>query len=117
APPVLYVKGNPHALNSAAAVAIIGTRDPTSFGAKCAFKLGNTFAAEATVVSGLARGCDTQGHLGCIEAGGTAVAVLAHGLDRIYPRENAELGVAISETGGCLVTEYPIGTRPFRSQF
>ncbi len=117
APPVLYVKGHSVALNSAATVAIIGTREPTPFGAKCALKLGKAFAAEATVVSGLARGCDTQGHIGCIEAGGTAVAVLAHGLDRIYPRENAELGVSISETGGCLISEYPIGTRPFRSQF
>jgi DNA processing protein len=116
-PPVLYVKGNRVSLNSGAAIAIIGTREPTAFGVKCAFKLGSAFAAEATVVSGLARGCDTQGHLGCLEAGGTAVAVLAHGLDRVYPRENTELAVAIAETGGCLVSEYPIGTRPFRSYF
>ncbi len=59
-------------------------------------------------MSGLARGCDTHAHEGCLEAGGVGVAVLAHGLDRKIPA----LAERLLERGGALVSEYPIGTPP-----
>jgi DNA processing protein len=69
------------------------------------------------VVSGLALGCDTQGHRGCLEESGTAVAVLAHGLDEVHPNANRPLAEEIVAKGGCLVSEYPIGTEPKPNQF
>jgi DNA processing protein len=68
------------------------------------------------VVSGLARGIDTAAHRGALEAGGTTVAVMGTGLDRIYPPENERLAAAITE-GGALVTEFPPGSLPKASAF
>ncbi|MCH8275856.1 MAG: DNA-processing protein DprA, partial [Armatimonadetes bacterium] len=76
-------------------------------------------AAEAgfAIVSGLAHGCDTYGHEGCLEGHGVAVGVLAHGLDRVYPAANRDLAERLLESGGCLVSEYPVGVRPMRAAF
>lgn len=112
-PAILYVKGDADSLNSSMSVAIIGTREPTDFGKGSAVKISSYFAeAGVCVVSGLARGCDTLAHKGCLKEGGLTVAVLAHGLDQIYPPENGELATKIFESGGCLVSEYPPGTKP-----
>jgi DNA processing protein len=113
-PPVLlYIKGNRECLSPPASVAVIGTREPTAFGERSAKKIGATIAAKGlVVVSGLALGCDTKAHEGCISAGGQTVAVLAHGLDRVYPKENAELAESIAEFNGCLISEYAPGTPP-----
>jgi DNA processing protein len=69
------------------------------------------------VVSGLAEGCDTEGHEGCLAAGGKTIAALAHGFGRIYPAKNKQLAERILESGGALITEYPPGTPPTRSSF
>lgn len=113
-PPVLlYIKGNKECLSPPASVAVIGTREPTEFGERSAKKIGATLAAKGiVVVSGLALGCDTNAHKGCISAGGQTVAVLAHGLDRVYPKENQGLAESILEFSGCLVSEYAPGTPP-----
>lgn len=117
APPVLCVKGNLDCLNQPA-IAVVGTRTPTQQGLETARKMGNMFAELGfIVVSGLARGCDTAAHKGCLEAGGVTVAVLAHGLDFIYPPENLQLAKRIITTGGCLLSEYPEGTSPHPAQF
>lgn len=71
----------------------------------------------ATVVSGLAIGCDTAAHSGCLSVHGETIAVLAHGLDRVYPAVNRELVGEILDTGGCLLSEYPPKTRPFPANF
>ena len=63
-------------------------------------------------MSGLALGCDTYAHQGCVEASGKAVAVMAHGLDYIYPKANTNLADLILKTGGVLVSEYPPGVKP-----
>ncbi len=116
--PILYCKGSPNGLNTTSAAAVIGTRDPTQHGRKMARLIGKALAqVEITVVSGLALGCDTEGHLGCLEAGGTGIAVLAHGLDRIYPKANIELAERLIESGGCLVSEYYPGVPPDRRKF
>ena len=118
-PPVLYVKGMPDASNSQpTAVAIVGTRKPTEYGVKAAITYGSFAARQGiSVVSGLAYGCDYYGHIGCLDKGGTAVAVLAHGLDTVYPPEHRDLATEIEQNKGCLVSEYPPGTRASRWNF
>ncbi len=110
-PPVIYIKGSHEALQSnSAVVAIIGTREPTDRGSKAAYDLGCIAAQNnLPVVSGLAYGCDYHGHAGCLDQGGIAVAILAHGLDMVYPRKHENLANQIIEKGGCLLSEYPPG--------
>jgi DNA processing protein len=117
-PAVLFVKGDPQALHGPRLVAIVGTREPTSYGETVARRSGKT-AAEAgfTVVSGLAHGCDTFGHEGCLDASGVGIAVMAHGLDKVYPAANRELASRLLDLGGCLVSEYPVGMAPARTAF
>jgi DNA processing protein len=107
APLLLYVRGDPAAL-AARAVAVVGTRQPTAFGLACARRFGQRVAeAGCTVVSGLALGCDTAGHEGCLEAQGRTVAVLPGPVDRIIPYGNRHLATRITTQGGCLASEYP----------
>lgn len=116
-PVVLYVKGEMSALGHPA-LAVVGTRDPTSFGAAAAERLGANLGAKGlVVVSGLALGCDTAAHEGCLQAHGTTVAVLAHGVDYVYPAKNRKLAHSIIEGGGALVSEYAPGTKPRPSYF
>jgi DNA processing protein len=68
------------------------------------------------VVSGLARGIDAAAHQGALDAGGRTVAVLGSGLDRVYPREHLPLARAI-EASGAVVTEFPLGTAPWKGNF
>ena len=117
-PLALYVKGPLAALHQARSVAIVGTREPTEFGAKAARSTGLVASeSSAVVVSGLAIGCDTWAHTGCMEGAGTGIAVLAHGLDKVYPAQNRELADELLEKDGCLVSEYPIGKKPDRWAF
>jgi len=82
------------------------------YSCRFARSLAHDLAAEgATVVSGLARGIDTVAHRAALDAGGRTVAVLANGLDTIYPPENARLADEIGEHGA-LITDYPLGTKP-----
>lgn len=112
-PVVLYARGNVRCLAAGSAVAVIGTREPSFFGAAAAERLAATLADKGIViVSGLAIGCDTAAHTGCLEAGGQTVAVMAHGLDHVYPAQNRALAERILDSGGCLVSEYPPGVRP-----
>lgn len=111
-PLILYYFGDLSVLNSGRSVAVVGTREPTEYGAGIAYIAGEVPAnCDRTVVSGLARGCDTAAHRGCIAARGRTVAFLAHGLDMIYPPENSALAQENVETGGCVATEYPVGTK------
>lgn len=118
-PPVLiYVKGDVAALNAIKRIAIIGTREPSEHGARIAFRLGEIFSQRNfCIISGLASGCDTYGHKGCLKANGQAIAILASGLDRITPVNNIKLAKEIIEKGGALVSEYPIGTAPCKGYF
>jgi DNA processing protein len=116
-PPIgLFVRGASLSTLSPA-VAIVGTRAPTARGPGVARRLAAGLAAAGvTVVSGLARGIDTAAHLGALEAGGTTVAVMGTGLDRVYPPENEHLASAIVRQGA-LVTEFPMGSDPRASAF
>ncbi|WP_068419911.1 DNA-processing protein DprA [Labrenzia sp. OB1] len=117
-PAVLYVKGDTSGLHSSKCLAVVGTREPTPYGEAVARKSAAT-AAEAgfIIVSGLAHGCDTLGHEGCLDAHGVGVAVMAHGLDKVYPAANRGLASRLLENGGCLVSEYPLGFKPMRTAF
>ena len=117
-PAVLFVKGQLDGLYREESIAIVGTRHPTSFGHRTAVKAGQ-LAAESgvAVVSGLALGCDTGAHRGCVDGKGVGVAVLAHGLDRVYPASNRELASQLLSEGGCLVSERPVGVKPTRWGF
>lgn len=117
-PTVLYYKGDVKCLNEMNAVAIIGTREPTEYGVKIARNLGSSFGKRNyVVVSGLALGCDMYGHMGCLDENGKTVAVMACGLDTVYPAKNKQLANEILEKGGCLISEYPIKTRVFKNFF
>lgn len=117
-PVILFYKGNKSCLYEEKSVAIIGTRKPSEHGLKIAHRLGYLFGSDDyVVVSGLAKGCDELGHLGCVEAKGKSVAVLPCGLDTVYPASNKKLAKDILDNGGCLVSEYKIGTKPYKNLF
>lgn len=118
-PPVLiFVKGSIACLNADKQVAIIGTRKPTDYGMKVAYRLGYRFAKLGhQIVSGLAIGCDTGAHNGAIDAKGSTLAVLPSGLDKIYPAANKKLGEKIISENGCLISEYPPESKLMKSNF
>lgn len=111
-----YYKGNIEKINNMT-VAIIGARNCTAYGRDMAGKISFELAVNGiNVVSGLARGIDSAGHWGCIEAGGVTYAVLGCGVDVCYPRENIELyeNVIVS---GAIISDYQMGTPPVSWQF
>lgn len=110
-PPILYVRGKVEALNREKAVAIVGSRNPTEFGAKMGTRLAELLAKDGyTIVSGLALGSDTVGHEGALKAGGVTVAVISTPIDApAYPKQNRELAERIVSGGGALVCEYAPG--------
>ena len=115
---LIFYKGNLNCLYEDKSIAIIGTRTPTERGKKIGEALGEYYAKEGfIVVSGLASGCDTYGHRGCLNMKGQTVATLPCGLDKYYPPENCDLGDEILENEGCLISEYKIGTNPSKIRF
>lgn len=115
-PPVLYVRGS-FVPGDEWALAVVGTRRPTMYGREVAERLTADLARnDVTVVSGLARGIDTVAHRAALAAGGRTVAVLASGVDIIYPPENRRLAEEITERGA-LVSDYPPGTKPRAEHF
>lgn len=113
-PPFLYLHGRLD--NVDRTVAIVGTREPTHYGRRASRHFAEALCRRGiTVVSGMARGIDTQAHIGAVEAGGKTIAVLGSGFERIYPEENAGLFHKIAENGA-VVTEFSLrsGPDPFR---
>ena len=120
-PAVLFTAGASGGLTplaaEPAAVALVGTRNPSPYGLEMAYELGRGLgAAGVTVVSGLALGIDAAAHRGCIDAGGPAVAVLAGGPDVPYPLTNRRLYGRI-RAGGTVISELPPGQRAYRWAF
>ncbi len=98
-------------------VAIVGTRNATSYGLRVTRSLASAFARSGvSVVSGMARGIDAAAHRAAIESGGRTVAVLGTGVDVPYPRGHRELHRMIAEKG-CVVSEYPPGSAAFKGTF
>lgn len=99
-------------------VGVVGTRKCDVYGRKLAFEWGETLAQNyIPVVSGLARGIDSFAHAGCIERQGKTIAVLGHGLDQVYPRDNIGLADRILENQGTLLSEYPPLIEPLPHHF
>jgi len=118
APPVLYTYGKLTEADQFA-LAVVGTRNSTTYGRQVTEHIVTDLAkGQVTVVSGLALGIDTIAHNAALEAGGRTIAVLACGLDIIYPPVNRGLARRIVESGqGALVTEYPLGIQPEGGNF
>jgi DNA processing protein len=115
-PPLLYVRGR-LADADRWSVAVVGTRSPTSYGKEAARRLAGDLAdAGITIVSGLAIGIDTIAHSAALDRSGRTIAVLASGLDQVYPERNRALAERIAASGA-LVSEFPIGTRPIPQLF
>ncbi len=111
APPVIYLRGE-LSPQDALSVAVVGTRRPTPYGRQAAEEMSYAIASHGvTVVSGLARGIDGIAHRAALEANGRTVAVLACGLDMVYPPEHAKLSREIMERGA-LISEQPLGAQP-----
>ncbi|PKB73359.1 MAG: DNA protecting protein DprA [SAR202 cluster bacterium Io17-Chloro-G7] len=110
-PPVLYVKGTLQPEDDRS-VAVVGTRGPTVYGKEAAAVLSADLARSGlTIVSGLARGIDGIAHRASLDNGGRTIAVVANGLDIVYPSEHSGLSRRI-EQQGAVVSEYPLGVRP-----
>ncbi len=117
-PPVLYVKGDWQACFDQPCIGVVGSRNCSTYGQNSSEMLSRDLAKHGiTIVSGLARGIDTAGHRGAVAAGGRTVAVMGTGLDNIYPKENNGLVREILSGGGCLVTQFPLGTPPLPDHF
>src|SRR5580698_9427445 len=116
-PAVLWIRGNAELL-ARPGIAVVGTRQPSPYGAGMAELLSRDLANRRMVIlSGMARGVDTAAHKGAIEAGGKTVAVWGTGIDVIYPKENKKLAENIVASGGTIVSEYPLGTFPAPQNF
>lgn len=115
-PFLLYVKGD-FLFKDNLSISIVGSRKATPYGKTVAEKISRDLAAlDITVVSGLARGIDTHAHKGAIAGGGRTVAVLGSGLSVIYPRENKDLELLISQQGA-LISEFSMASLPLRPNF
>ena len=115
-PPVLYVKGEilPEDERS---VTVVGTRKTTAYGREVALQIAGDLASSGvTIVSGLARGIDAIAHRAALEAGARTLAVLANGLDMVYPPEHASMAQEICQRGA-LISEHPPGIRPEAKNF
>jgi DNA processing protein len=114
APPVITVKGSTH-LFERPTIAIVGARNASAAGICLAGKLAQDLGKRGVVVaSGLARGVDGAAHLGAIGTG--TIAIVAGGIDVVYPPEHDKLQARIS-TEGLLIAEMPVGTRPEARHF
>ncbi len=115
-PLVLFTRGNLIEADHQA-VALVGTRKPTAYGARMARNLAYELASRGiTIVSGMAEGIDTAAHEGAMEAGGRTIAVLGCGVDIVYPPSNAELMHRIIQQGA-VVSSFEMGVKPSKGHF
>jgi DNA processing protein len=117
-PETLYIRGE--ILPNENYFAIVGTRRYSSYGKQVALEIaGDLTEAGLTIVSGFAPGIDTFAHQAAIERDKRTIAILGTGLDEksIYPKSNLKLIEKIIKTGGCLISEYPPGTRGTKFTF
>lgn len=118
-PALLYVKGELKSRDEYA-IAIVGTRKFSPYGKRVTVEITKELAQnKLTVISGLALGIDAIAHHACLEAGGRTIAVLGTGLDKasIYPSSNSSLANKIIDMDGAIISEFPLFTQPFRSNF
>ncbi len=115
-PPFLFIRGE-FAEEDNYSVAIVGTRDPSTYGIQMAQRFSTELSKLGIpIVSGLARGIDTVSHTATLKAGGRAIAVIGSGIDVIYPPENKQLFESIAEHGA-VVSEFLMGAKPDAGNF
>ncbi|MCY4061839.1 MAG: DNA-processing protein DprA [Chloroflexi bacterium] len=115
-PLLLYVRGQLKAEDDKS-LAVVGTRKASKYGWDVANRMAAEIADQGiTIVSGLAQGIDAAAHRGALSAGGRTIALIGTGIDRIYPRENADLAEEIVASGAIL-SEMPLGTMPLAKNF
>ncbi|PCH57417.1 MAG: DNA-protecting protein DprA [Legionellales bacterium] len=116
APPILFVKGKPQYL-SRPQIAIVGSRNPSNIGRDLATEFADHFSGLGlTVTSGLALGVDVAGHTAALKNTGGTIAVVATGLDIVYPQQHTQIAREIV-ANGALVSEFPIGVQPLPQLF
>lgn len=117
-PIVLYVKGDWQECFDLPGIAVIGSRRCSTYGENASEMLSRDLAERGIcIISGLARGIDAAAHKGALSAGGRTIAVVGTGIDGTYPRENARLSSEILANGGCIVSQFPLGTPPLPENF
>lgn len=117
-PVVLYVRGDWRACFEAPSIAVIGSRRCSTYGENASEMLARDLAENGIcIVSGLARGIDSAAHRGAMRAKGRTIGVIGTGIDRIYPKENAKLADAIIDSGGAIVSQFPLETPPLGENF
>lgn len=119
APVFLYKLGEAD-LESEHVMSLVGTRKPSPYGVDFCDRLVKDLAdyfPDLTVVSGLAYGIDAAAHKASLNSGATTIAVVAHGLNMIYPAQHRDLAKSIIRNGGAILTEYPFGEKPFKQHF
>lgn len=109
APPFIFALGE-FPTDWSRALAVVGTREPDASAVRAAREPVLAAPPDAVIVSGLALGVDAAAHTAALDAQRATVAVLAHGLDTVYPKQHARLAQRIVSEGGCLISEYPVGT-------
>lgn len=118
--PVTIYRLGPANLDADKMFSIVGTRHATSYGMRYVGQIVADLAAyfpDMVIVSGLALGIDSAAHEAALKAGLPTVAVVAHGLNTIYPSQNRDLARRIISAGGAIISEYPSGVAPYRSRF
>ena len=116
-PLALYLKGDAEVIDKVG-ISVVGTRHPTPYGVSMAERLACDLAAHGLIIfSGMARGIDTAAHRGALNAHGRTVAVWGTGIDEVYPKENRKIADQILESGGAVITEFPLGTFPAPQNF
>lgn len=118
-PAVLFYKGNINCLEMLdKSISMVGARNCSAYGKNVAQYFSRELASYGVViVSGGARGIDTNAHKGCLESGGTTIVVMGCGLDKVYPPENRQLYKDVISHEGLLLSEYSIGVDPIASNF
>ncbi len=118
-PPItLYVRGDWQGCFDRPGVAVIGSRMCSTYGENASEMLARDLASRGIcVISGLARGIDTAAHRGAMRGGGKTIAVLGTGIDGVYPKENTRLVREILDSGGAIVSQFPLGTPPLKDNF
>ncbi len=118
-PSLLFVRGNIELLREERMIALVGSRKTSDYGRRAARELAEGMARERVlVVSGFAKGIDTQAHEAAFEAGGRTIAVLGSGVDVIYPAPNKKFASDLIESGrGLIASELPLGASPDARNF
>lgn len=117
-PAIIYIKGRNILKEDSKSIACVGTRTPSNYGVNAIKSIVTNLTKEKfTIISGLADGVDGISHKTCLNNNGRTIAVLAHGLDIIYPKKHEGLANEILEHGGTLISEYPVGTNIDKFRF